>query len=122
MRWSPRRPMSPTAWYCPISYMAKRPACGAIRRGQKAVIRQHAPKAQDFIIRRYRHNGTVNESERAKNLNKSKVRAESLPSLRRGANHPIGVIKRERPWPVRDLRARQSLHGAPASIALLWAR
>jgi transposase, IS5 family len=55
-------------------------------RGQRAVIRQHAPKAQDFINRRYRHRGMVNESERAKNRNKSKVRAK--------VEHPIGVIKR----------------------------
>ena len=29
-------------------------------RGQKAVIRKHAPKAQDFINRRYRQRGVVN--------------------------------------------------------------
>jgi IS5 family transposase len=55
-------------------------------RGQTAVIREHAPKAQDFINRRYRQRGVVNKSERAKNHNKSKVRAK--------VEHPIGVIKR----------------------------
>jgi len=55
-------------------------------RGQKAVIREHAPNAQDFINRRYRQRGVVNESERAKNRNKSKVRAKSLPSRKRGSN------------------------------------
>ena len=55
-------------------------------RGQKAVIREHAPKAQDCINRRYRHRGMVNESERAKNRTKSKVRAK--------VEHPIGVVKR----------------------------
>jgi len=55
-------------------------------RGQRAVIRKHAPKAQDFINRRYRQRGVMNESERAKNRNKSKVRAK--------VEHPIGVIKR----------------------------
>src|ERR1700746_686459 len=35
-------------------------------RGQRAVIRQHAPKAQDFINRRYRHRGVVDEVERRK--------------------------------------------------------
>jgi IS5 family transposase len=55
-------------------------------RGQRAVMRQHAPKAQDFINRRYRQRGVVNESERAKNRTKSKVRAK--------VEHPIGVIKR----------------------------
>jgi len=50
------------------------------------VIRQHAPRAQDFINRRYRHRGIVDEAERAKNRSKSKVRAK--------VEHPIGVIKR----------------------------
>ena len=49
------------------------------------MIRQHAPRAQDFISRRYRHRGVVDEAERAKNRTKSKVRAKE---------HPIGVIKR----------------------------
>ena len=55
-------------------------------RGQRAVIRQHAPKARDFVNRRYRHRGVVDEAERAKNRTKSKVRAK--------VEHPIGVIKR----------------------------
>jgi transposase, IS5 family len=54
-------------------------------RGQRAVIRQNAPKARDFI-NRYRHRGVVNDTERAKNRTKSKVRAR--------VEHPIGVIKR----------------------------
>jgi transposase, IS5 family len=44
-------------------------------RGQRAVIREHAPKARDFTNRRYRHRGVVDEVERAKNRTKSKVRA-----------------------------------------------
>ena len=55
-------------------------------RGQRAVIRQHAPRAQDFVNRRYRHRGVVDESERAKNRTKSKVRAKSLPSRKRGSS------------------------------------
>src|SRR5215470_11279103 len=55
-------------------------------RGQRAVIREHAPKARDFTNRRYRHRGVVDEVERAKNRTKSKVRAR--------VEHPIGVIKR----------------------------
>jgi transposase, IS5 family len=67
--------------------MAKRPACGAIRHtAARAVIREHAPKAQDLINRRYRHRGVVDESERTRNRTKSKVRAK--------VEHPIGVIKR----------------------------
>jgi IS5 family transposase len=55
-------------------------------RGQRAAIRQHSPKAHDFINRRYRHPGIVDEVERAKNRTKSKVRAK--------VEHSIGVIKR----------------------------
>jgi transposase, IS5 family len=55
-------------------------------RGQRGVIRRHAPKARDFINRRYRYRGMVNMVERAKNRTKSKVRAK--------VEHPIGVIKR----------------------------
>src|SRR5215472_12878792 len=55
-------------------------------RGQRAVIRQHAPRALDFTNRRYRHRGVVDEVERAKNRTKSKVRAK--------VEHPVGVIKR----------------------------
>ena len=55
-------------------------------RGQRAAIRQKAPRARDFVNRRYRHRGVVNEAERAKNRMKSKVRAK--------VEHSIGVIKR----------------------------
>jgi IS5 family transposase len=55
-------------------------------RGQRAVIRQYAPRAKDFVNRRYRHRGIVDEVERAKNRTKSKVRAK--------VEHPIGILKR----------------------------
>jgi transposase, IS5 family len=55
-------------------------------RGQRAVIRQHAPKASDFTNRRYRQRGVVNLVERGKNRTKSKVRAR--------VEHSIGVVKR----------------------------
>ena len=45
-------------------------------RGQRNVIVEHAPRAQDFTNRRYRQKGVVNENERAKNRTKSKVRAK----------------------------------------------
>jgi IS5 family transposase len=54
--------------------------------GQRAVIRQHAPKAKDFTNRRYRHCGVVDKVERANNRTKFKIRAR--------IDHPIGVIKR----------------------------
>ena len=50
------------------------------------MIRKHAPRAQDFVNRRYRHRGVVDNLERAKNRTKSKVRAK--------VEHPIGIIKR----------------------------
>ena len=49
-------------------------------------LRRHAPRAQDFVNRRYRHRGVVDQVERAKNRTKSKVRAK--------VEHPIGIIKR----------------------------
>ena len=55
-------------------------------RGQRAVIRQHAPKTQDFTNRRYRHRGVVDEVERAKNRTKSKVRARACPRESGGLN------------------------------------
>ena len=55
-------------------------------RGQRAVIREHAPNARDFINRRYRHRGVVNEAEKERNRTKSKVRAK--------VEHCFGVIKR----------------------------
>jgi IS5 family transposase len=55
-------------------------------RGQADVIKKHAPNARDFTHRRYRYRGVVDETERAKNRTKSKVRAK--------VEHAIGVIKR----------------------------
>ena len=55
-------------------------------RGQTAVIRKGAPKAKDFINRRYRHRGVIDEVERARNRTKSSVRAK--------VEHAFGVIKR----------------------------
>ena len=55
-------------------------------RGKTEVIRRHAPRAKDFTNRRHRHRGRVDETERAKNRTKSKVRAR--------VEHAIGVVKR----------------------------
>jgi IS5 family transposase len=54
--------------------------------GRTAVIHTWAPRARDFTNRRYRRNGFINETEKAKNRNKSRVRAK--------VEHTIGVIKR----------------------------
>ena len=48
-------------------------------RGQRAVIREHAPQARDFTNRRYRHRGVVDEVERRKN--RTKYRAPPLVGL-----------------------------------------
>ena len=55
-------------------------------RGQRDVIRAHAPNALDFTNRRHRHRGVTDEVERAKNRTKSRVRAR--------VEHAFGVIKR----------------------------
>jgi IS5 family transposase len=54
-------------------------------RGQRDVIRKHAPHAKDFTNRRYRQRGVVDEAEKARNRTKSRVRAK--------VEHAIGVIK-----------------------------
>lgn len=53
--------------------------------GQTDVIHAYAPQAKDFTNRRYRHRGRINEVEKAKNRNKSRVRAK--------VEHVFGVIK-----------------------------
>src|SRR5450631_3398512 len=54
--------------------------------GRTAVIHACAPRARDFTNRRYRRSGLINETDKAKNRNKSRVRAK--------VEHTIGVIKR----------------------------
>jgi len=53
--------------------------------GQTEVIRGCAPRAQDCTHRRYRYHGRINETERAKNRNKSRVRSK--------VEHVFGVLK-----------------------------
>ena len=92
-------------------------------RGQRAVIREHAPKARDFTNRRYRHRGVVDEVERAKNRPSPKCG----PGRTCDRGHQAGVrlcqgalsgAEEEHPSPAGDLRAGQSVHGAPAAIGL----
>ena len=92
-------------------------------RGQRAMIRQRAPNAQDFVNRRYRHRGVVDEVERAKNRTKSEVRARV--DIRSGSSSGCSALpscatagRRKHSSPARDLRAGQSVHGAPASPAM----
>jgi len=80
-------------------------------RGQRAVIRRCAPRAHDFVNRRYRQRGVVDEVERAKNRIKSKVRAK--------VEHPIGVIKRVFGFAkVRYRGLRKNLHRLLVTAAL----
>ena len=53
--------------------------------GQSAVIRACAPKAKDFTNRRFRFHGRIDQIGKAKNRNKSRVRAK--------VEHVFGVIK-----------------------------
>jgi transposase, IS5 family len=53
---------------------------------QKELIERKAPKAKDFTNQRARYNGVVNEVARAKNRNKSRIRAR--------VEHVFGVVKR----------------------------
>jgi IS5 family transposase len=55
-------------------------------RGQGEKIRGRAPRAKDFINRRCKWKGIVDEAEAAKNRTKSRIRAR--------VEHSIGVIKR----------------------------
>jgi IS5 family transposase len=53
--------------------------------GHAHLIHRHAPRAKDFTNRRYRFHGKINEIEKDKNRNKSRVRAK--------VEHVFGVIK-----------------------------
>jgi IS5 family transposase len=53
--------------------------------GRTAVIHACAPRARDFTNRRYRRNGFINETEKAKNRNKSRVPAGGHRSARHRA-------------------------------------
>ncbi len=53
--------------------------------GQSAVIHKRSPQAKDFTNKRYRFKGWIDEIEKAKNRNKSRVRAK--------VEHVFGVIK-----------------------------
>ena len=52
------------------------------------MIRRHAPREQDFINRRYRHRGVVDEVERAKKLHQGKGAGQGRTSDR---GHQAGL-------------------------------
>src|SRR6516164_8061635 len=93
-------------------------------RGQRAVIRRHAPRAQDFVNRRYRHRGVVDEVERAKKSYQVQSAGQGRTfdrghqagvRLRQGA---LSRAQEERSSPARNLCAGQSVHGTSSSAAL----
>ncbi|CAM8662213.1 Transposase, IS4-like [Comamonadaceae bacterium] len=53
---------------------------------QKELIASKAPHARDFTNQRTRHNGVIDEVQKAKNRNKSRIRAR--------VEHVFGVVKR----------------------------
>ena len=93
-------------------------------RGQRAVIRQHAPKARDFTNRRYRYRGMVDLVERAKNRTKSKVQAGRAFDRDRQAGlwlcqSALPRPQKERAPAAGDLRTCQSVHRPAPSAARL---
>ena len=91
--------------------------------GQGEVIRECAPRAQDYTHRRYRYHGRVNEVERAKNRNKSRIRSK--------VEHVFGVMKlevwlregalprveKERQSAVCHLRSGEPVHRTQGAVA-----
>ena len=53
---------------------------------QKALIAEHAPHARDFTNQRIRRGGEIDEAERSRNRNKSRIRAR--------VEHVFAVVKR----------------------------
>jgi len=68
-----------------------------------------APRARDFTNQRVRHNGEVDEVERAKNRSKSKVRAR--------VEHVFAVVKRL--WGFNKVRYRGLAKNATRAFVVL---
>lgn len=76
---------------------------------QKALIGTKAPQAKDFTNERVRRNGQIDEARRAKNHNKSKVRAR--------VEHVFAVVKRL--WGFTKVRYRGLAKNATRSFVAL---
>src|SRR5271165_676565 len=63
-------------------------------RGQRAVIREHAPKARDFTNRRYRHHGVVDSGRAGEKPHQIQSAGPEPALAKAGVEHAIGVIKR----------------------------
>ena len=91
--------------------------------GQTEVIHQAAPRARDCTHRRYRYKDRVDEVERAKNRNKSRVRSkvERVPSAEIEIRVREGTLQRtqeERQSIVCRVRPGQSVYGSQETAAL----
>lgn len=76
---------------------------------QKALIESKAPQARDFTNQRVRKGGEIDEAERSKNRNKSKVRAR--------VEHVFAVLKRL--WGFAKVRYRGLAKNATRSFVAL---
>ena len=76
---------------------------------QKALIESKAPRAKDFTNQRVRSGGEIDEVQRAKNRNKSKVRAR--------VEHVFAVVKRL--WGFTKVRYRGLAKNATRSFVAL---
>ena len=76
---------------------------------QKALIGSKAPKAKDFTNQRVRRGGEIDEAERSRNHNKSKVRAR--------VEHVFAVVKRL--WGFAKVRYRGLAKNATRSFVVL---
>ncbi|WP_181202056.1 transposase, partial [Escherichia coli] len=76
---------------------------------QKALIESKAPQARDFTNQRVRKAGEIDEVERAKNRNKSNVRARF--------EHVFAVVKRL--WGFTKVRYRGLAKNATRSFVVL---
>ena len=76
---------------------------------QKALIGSKAPRAKDFTNQRVRKRGELDEAERAKNRNKSRVRAR--------VEHVFAVVKRL--WGFAKVRYRGLAKNATRSFVAL---
>ena len=76
---------------------------------QKALIHSKAPDAKDFTNKRTRKSGVINEIERSKNRNKSKIRSR--------VEHVFGVVKRL--WGFSKVRYRGLARNATRAFTAL---
>lgn len=76
---------------------------------QKQLIHSKAPQAKDFTNQRSRYAGIVDEAVRAKNRNKSKIRAR--------VEHVFGVVKRI--WGFTKVRYRGLQKNATRAFTVL---